>query len=90
MWALNRKNAEKKILRVINNVIRKDKRINDCTFYYFMVYNSITNCISYVFSGFNRLYVLSPNGNGLVRSNDDSISVITIYFRWNRINCICT
>ena len=23
MWALNRKNAEKKILRVINNVIRK-------------------------------------------------------------------
>lgn len=23
MWALNRKNAEKKILKVINNVIRK-------------------------------------------------------------------
>lgn len=55
-----------------------------------MVYNSITNYISYVFSGFNRLYVLSPNGNGLVCSNDDSISVITIYFRWNRINYIYT
>lgn len=26
-----------------------------------MVYSSITNCISYVFSEFNRLYVLSPN-----------------------------
>lgn len=33
-----------------------------------MIYSSITNCISYVFSGFNKLYVLSPNGNGLVRS----------------------
>lgn len=53
-----------------------------------MVYSSITNCISYVFSGFNRLYVSSPNGNGLVRSNNDSISVIIIHFRWNSINCI--
>lgn len=43
-----------------------------------MVYNSITNCISYILSRGNKLYVLSSNGNGLVRSNDDSISVITI------------
>ena len=54
-----------------------------------MVYNSITNCISYILSRCDSLYVLSSNENGLVRSNDDSISVITIYFRWNRINCIC-
>lgn len=42
------------------------------------------------FSGFNRLYVSSPNGNGLVRSNDDNISGIIIHFRWNSINCIRT
>ena len=55
-----------------------------------MVYNSITNCISYILSRGNKLYVLSPNGNGLVGTNYDSISTITIHFRWNRINYICT